>query len=610
MQDSGFPQCGTLLPRPSSPVRIVRYTPALAHEPVQELLEPRRIIRWGWAGRMVVASAILLAAIFVWREADPADTLVATLGFLVAVLATIGAYLYAEVDQRPMGRAFLALHLAIDLALVTLAVWLTGGWSSQFAAIYVLVIAAGALLHPVWGGVGTALGASVLYAAVALAQRPGWPDVGVWVQIGVFLAVGGGLGLLVGRLRQIHRGRAAYTEQLVTVQFEAADILRSIRSGILTVDPAGRLLYANPMASELLGIDLAVHVGRPVLGVLTPAAPVLAQLLADASQTRRCVARAEGRIHRAVGEIEVGMTTTVTDAPAGGGATTTAIFQDISDSRRLQALHVRTERLQAVAELGASLAHEIRNPLASIRSATEQLARRRALAAVGAEDDDADGALLHTLIVREADRLSRLLGDFLDFARADVSRLAPLDLGLVARDAATLAAAHPERAEGVDLSVEVAPGLPTVEGDADLLHRAIFNLALNAVQAVGPGGAVQVRVEPRTATHESPDAGAGPGGGVEAAAATMVAVSVADDGPGIPMALRSRLFEPFVSGKPGGTGLGLPVVHRAAEAHRGVVVVDALPRGTRFTMLLPVASGRPALAATVVGAANMPFPFP
>jgi two-component system sensor histidine kinase PilS (NtrC family) len=390
----------------------------------------------------------------------------------------------------------------------------------------------------------------------------------------------------VHRLRQLQQGRSAFTQQLMTVQLEAADILRAIRSGILTIDPQGRLLYANPMAAELLGLDLERLLGRPVLPAIERVAPELAQLLADSSRHRRRVARAEGVIRREGGEVEVGMTTTVAEVPGGGARyTTTAIFQDISDSKRLQALHVRTERLQAVAELSASLAHEIRNPLASIRSATEQLARRRVLAAVGTEEDE-DGVLLHTLIVREADRLSRLLGDFLDFARAQVSRLALLDIGAVARGAAELAAAHPERPEGVQLAVEVTPGLPLVEGDEDLLHRAVFNLVLNAVQAVEPGGHVWVRVEPHdavgTAGREVPDLDTPP----------LVAVSITDDGPGIPPELRTRLFEPFVSGKPGGTGLGLPVVHRAAEAHRGLVLVDALPRGTRFTLFLPASPTR------------------
>jgi len=247
----------------------------------------------------------------------------------------------------------------------------------------------------------------------------------------------------------------------------------------------------------------------------------------------------------------------------------------------LQALHVRAERLQAVAELSASLAHEIRNPLAAIRSATEQLARLH----TPAPNEDDDQRILHSLIVREADRLSRLLADFLDFARTRVARLASLDVGATVHTAAMLAASHPDRGPAVHVQVDVASDLPRLNGDEDLLHRAVFNLVLNAIQAVGTDGHVFVQVD-----RQPPD---GVNGSSVAVTGDLIAISVTDDGPGIPDDLKDRLFEPFVSGKVGGTGLGLPVVHRAVEAHRGVVLVDRLPQGTRFCVVLPVSPAMP-----------------
>lgn len=261
--------------------------------------------------------------------------------------------------------------------------------------------------------------------------------------------------------------------------------------------------------------------------------------------------------------------------------------------KRLQMLHVRAERLQAVAELSASLAHEIRNPLASIRSATQQLARRRDLSALPADDDE---RILHGLVVRESDApRSRRLADFLDFARARVTRIEALDLDLLVRASVALAASHPDRATGVELSVDVEPDLPRVEGDEDLLHRAVFNLVLNALQAVPDHGHVRVRVARASVEQYRVPA-------LTALNAPLVAITVADDGPGIPAELRDRLFEPFVSGKPGGTGLGLPVVHRAVEAHRGVVLVDATPPGTCFTVILPVGTAHAAADPVARGA--------
>ena len=271
----------------------------------------------------------------------------------------------------------------------------------------------------------------------------------------------------------------------------------------------------------------------------------------------------------------LGVTTTAPDSNGDDQhrlATSTAIFQDISNNKRLESLRVRAERLEAVAALSASLAHEIRNPLASIRSAVEQLA--------GARHATDDERVLGSLVMRESDRLSRLLGEFLDFARTRATVIKPVDLGAIARGAASLASAHPSRAEGVVVNCS-APGSPyVIEADEDLLHRAIFNLALNAVQAAPAGGRVDVDIVPLPPDEVPVGAGFDDG---------AVALHVTDNGPGIPLDLRSRIFEPFVTTKEGGSGLGLPVVHRAVEAHRGLVLVDSSSHGTRFTMLLPLA---------------------
>jgi two-component system sensor histidine kinase PilS (NtrC family) len=550
------------------------------------MLDPRRMLRWVWLGRVVLSCAILVAAVFVWNKAEPNDTLIATLAFAVATLVTVASAMYGEVEHRPYGPKFYGLQCAVDLGLVTAIVHITGGWNSQFAALYILVIASAALLLPFRGGLAVAAGACLLYSLDVLWLRPGAAPIGMVVQIGVFIVVAIGSGFVSLRLRQAGVGREALAAQLVKVQLEAADILRTIRSGIVTVDTNGSLLYANPAAADLLGINLRSFTGRPVLETLRGISSQLAQVLEQSSQDGTRTTRAEGRITRDGVEFEIGVTTTVSESSDGSGRhSATAIFQDISDTKRLQMLHVRAERLQAVAELSASLAHEIRNPLASIRSATEQLARRRDLSALPADDDE---RILHGLVVRESDRLSRLLSDFLDFARARVTRIEALDLDALVRASVALAATHPDRASGVQLTVVVEPELPRVEGDEDLLHRAVFNLVLNALQAVPANGLVEVRVA-RASTqqyrvHSSAELNA-----------PLVAISVADNGAGIPADLRDRLFEPFVSGKPGGTGLGLPVVHRAVEAHRGVVLVDSTSAGTCFTIVLPVGAADVAL---------------
>lgn len=547
----------------------MRYTPSYPELAVRRMLDPTRVLRWVWLGRVAIGFAILVAAVFVWERARPIDTLVATLAFAGALLATVASAMYAEIYRRPIGLGFYRVQCGVDLLLVTAVVHVTGGWSSQFAALYILVIAVAALLLPFRDGIVVAMAASALYMVDVLWLRMATPQLAIWVQLGVFVVVSLGSGVIAARLREAGAGRDALAAQLVKVQLEAADILRSIQSGIVTVDVTGHLLYANPAAGDLLGLPLRELVGRPVMGTLAAVAPELAAVLERTAREGLRRTRAEGVIRRDGRSVLVGLTTTFADRD-GAGRTATAIFQDISDTKRLQALHVRAERLQAVAELSASLAHEIKNPLASIRSATEQLARRHARRGETDEDETA----LFALTVREADRLSRLLSEFLDFARTRATQLTRVELTAVARSAVALAEQHPDRGDGVRLILDLSEhdAECVVAGDDDLLHRAVFNLVLNAVQAVGPTGCVRVRV---AAAVDS------------ALTGEAVAVEVCDDGPGIAPAVRERLFEPFVTSKPGGSGLGLAVVQRAAEAHRGVVLVDALPHGTRFTLLVP-----------------------
>ena len=541
--------------------------------PLRPFLDPNRVLRWVYVGRLTMSAAIFLAAVAAWRSTDVGNTLVASLVITGTLTFTALSALHSEVYRRRLGPTFLHSQTLFDLVVVTAVVHVTGGANSQFAALYIPVIAAAALLLPFSGGLLTAaLGCVLYFADVILAPGPEL-DIAVWLQLGVFAAVALGSGYIAARLRQAGAGTEELAAELVKVRLQAADILRNIRSGIITVDATGALVYANPAASQLLGLPLDDHVGSPVISTISSASPELGRALERATADRIRTTRAEGMISAGDRRFPVGLHTTCSDGDGDTtSATATAIFQDITDQKRLDTLHARAERLEAVAELSASLAHEIKNPLASIRSAVEQLAR--------SPRTNPDERTLAELIVRESDRLSRLLSEFLDFARVRVARVEQVDLAAVARGAASLAAAHPDRPDGVDV-VCAAPngdGDMVVEGDEDLLHRAVFNLALNAVQASPNEG--RVRVELAALTMDEVPAGVSFDRG-------GVALRVSDDGPGIPAEIRDRLFDPFFTTKPGGTGLGLSIVHRAIEAHRGFVFVDSDTRGTRVTVLLP-----------------------
>lgn len=550
---------------------------------LQAILEPRRILRWVYVGRLSLASAIYLASLYVWKlEEVPANTkLIASLAFAGAAMFTMVSGVVSEIKQLPLGRSFFHLQSAFDVLLVTAVVHLTGGGTSQFAALYILVIAIYSVILPAGGGVLTAAFAMVLYCADVIwtpSQSLDWGTASLWLQLGVFAIVALGSGFLSARLKEVGTGHEKLAAELVHLRLQAADILRNIRSGIITVDTQGMLMHANPAASALLGQPLDIHIGKPILDILKPVAPNLVLALQRTVNHGIRTTRAEGTITITDRSFPIGVTTTFSEGSGNGTGpptTATAIFQDISDQKRLDALHLRAQRLEAVAELSASLAHEIKNPLASIRSSVEQLAR----APHAGEDEQ----VLARLIVRESDRLSRLLSEFLDFARVRLTRIEPVDLASIARGAANLAEAHPGKAEGVTVSFTSEDEELLIDGDEDLLHRAVFNLTLNAIQAVGPGGRVGIDVT-RVANNRLPvglffEPGA-------------VSVRVSDDGPGISDDIRDRLFEPFATTKQGGSGLGLSIVHRAIEAHRGHVLVDSGKQGTSFTVLLPTSQSK------------------
>ena len=214
----------------------------------------------------------------------------------------------------------------------------------------------------------------------------------------------------------------------------------------------------------------------------------------------------------------------------------------------------RAERLATTAQLAAIVAHEVRNPLQTIRAGVELLGERH--------PDDARGKELSLEILEEVDRLNRLTQDFLLLAREAPLHRAPVDLRGLLYD---VAGRGGRRLPDVQVEVSVAEGLPSIAGDADALRRVFANLVQNAAQASGGRGRVRLAAE------------AAPGG---------VAIRVVDDGPGVSDAVRARLFEPWSSSREGGTGLGLSLSRSIVERHGGKLSLEATARGATFRVLL------------------------
>src|SRR5215216_75202 len=393
------------------------------------LPDQRTLLTWLFAGRLVLATGVLLGAGLVWTE-RPQESFIVSVSVVFALMFTLyGAGTIFLLRRKPTS-AFFFIQALVDLGLVTTIL------------------------------------ASVLFLGDTIWTHGASLDTVSWAQIGVFNLVFAIMAVLGHRLREAGMEQATLATELQRVRLEADDILRNIRSGVLTVDGFGRLAFINPTAERLLDLDGEALIGLPVLDQLKSRSSELWAAAVAGMRNGRKISRGEGMVVQGAGRMfPIGLSTTTFRQEAQEAPSVTAIFTDISDLKEVQELHMRAERLEAVAELSASLAHEIRNPLASIRSSVEQLARSK-----HADDDE---RFLSGLIVRESDRLSRLLSEFLDFARVRATHFAPVDLHSVVVAVVRLIRAHPECRPDAVITVE--GGHTLLEGDEDLLHRVVAN---------------------------------------------------------------------------------------------------------------------------------------
>lgn len=235
------------------------------------------------------------------------------------------------------------------------------------------------------------------------------------------------------------------------------------------------------------------------------------------------------------------------------------IHQQMNELQQVRVRLAQSEKLAALGQLAAAIAHEVRTPLAVMRSASQNIAE-----AVG--DSSPDASKSCTFMVAEIDRLTNVVSSLLTFARPLALRRQHARIGEMLSKTVQLAEGDLGSA-GVRLQQRTAQDLPEVDVDPDLFCQAVLGLVANAVQAAGPGGEVNV-----SATTD--------GAGVE--------VAVEDSGPGVPSNLRERIFEPFFTTRPHGTGLGLAVVRQIVEAHGGMLQVgERRGGGARFAIRLP-----------------------
>lgn len=537
--------------------------------------------------RFLVVSVILGSGILVmkgYRE-ESVTPFYALLG--ITTFLTVAYSIAARYGGRLRLQAW--IQLIADVGLATGIVYYTGGMSSPFALLYVLTITAGSAFLLLRGtvllGVLCTIACSVLAAVeqggtISGAGNPlSWnihSEAGRYMilQIGLYGITFLSVALLSGYLsvRLSRRGVAldAVRSKLRQVHLDTDQILRSLSSGLMTVDRYGRIMNFNRAAEEICGIKSDHVIGKSYEDAFGQFAPEMIALINGILSGGESALRQETNLVSLSGEIiPLGVSVSALRDVEGENAGVVAIFQNLTEVRKMEEQIRHADRLAAVGELSAGIAHEIRNPLATISGSIQVLKSELPV--------EGENKRLLELVVRESDRLHRIIEEFLEFARIRPARQVRVDFRMLIEGIIDQLPDHPKMRENVRIHLQ--PDIPSAEvlADEELIRTVFLNLAINGMEAMNGGGDLTIGVREVESFRGSPDA----------APTRALAVRIEDTGEGIPDENRKELFNPFFTTKKGGTGLGLSMAQKIVLRHNGKIELESGPWGSAFTVYLP-----------------------
>jgi two-component system sensor histidine kinase PilS (NtrC family) len=542
-------------------------------------------------GTRVVVSTLLMGSAIVFQVNAPGSLPIDPFFFLIGLtycLSVIYAVTLPYVDRHPW---LIAVQGLVDVVVVTAFIYFTGGITSYFQLLYVLPILGATAVRMQRGARQLALLSALLYGMLVLHQysggagyiggvfvgdvRPLLPPIRVAIftvaaNAMAFVAVAWLAGSLAERLASADDRLAVTSTALADLQAFNEHVIASLTSGLITTDRAGRIISLNRAAEQITGLPTAAARGRVAAEALQAPETFAAELSRDFGGAPSL--RADYTYHAPNGRrVEIGLSAArlvTPDGPAGYLLT----FQDVTEIRRLERDARKRQRLAAVGEMAAGIAHEIRNPLASMRGSIQVLRSELSLT-----DEQAS---LMDIVLRESDRLNDTIQSFLSYARPQAAVPQPVDLVRTLQEAATLLRNSPEIRAGHQVLVEGPAEGVIVDADDSQLRQVIWNLATNGLRAMPAGGTLRLQAQPPAVEREEP------------------ALVVADEGVGIPAEQLDTLFQPFHGSFGQGSGLGLAIVHRIVQDHRGEVAIESeVGRGTCVTVRLP--AGRPVQAEVV-----------
>jgi two-component system sensor histidine kinase PilS (NtrC family) len=532
----------------------------------------------GWliAGRLV--TAILLSVVGnLWTRAGESQHTINKSLVLLTIVAglTIAYAIIFRLSKNILAQA--RFQLAVDVVLVTWLTWNSEVIQSPYIALYIVVIAISSLFLGPRGAVITSVACAAAFTACSLAITgvfgPTSPtnliagSLSQTVQwIGLFDIAFLVVGLLSARLaerqsRSDFRLQAA-KQSLANLRALHERIVESIRSGVVTTDLAGRIYTFNAAAEEItryreetirgqdasiLFGDLTDHIAKSVRAV----------------QNGETSPRFEASCTTAEGmRVRLGFSISPLSTESGETTGMVITFQDLTQVRTLEETSRRQDRLAAIGRMAASIAHEIRNPLAAMRGSIQMLRAEM--------NSDSSQTELMEIILRESDRLNRIITDFLSYARPRSLIQARVDVGDLLHQTFALLRHSPEIGPNQTVSEELPREPVFAQADEGQLKQVFWNLARNALQAMPQGGTLRATLEKNSDNR--------------------LRIEFSDTGRGMTTDQVEHLFEPF-SSTTGGTGLGLSIVYQIIRDHGGTINVRSREgQGTKITVELPLAT--------------------
>lgn len=472
------------------------------------------------------------------------------------------------------------VQFVIDAFLITWLVWKTGDLSSPYITLFTILIAISSVF---FGSRGTLLFAALcvilfstlsfttvfdLVESYGLEQTPSKIVQILAFHIVAFLVVG----LLAARLSDRHESgqKLRETEKtLLNLRVLHERIVESIRSGLITTDLEGKIYTFNLAAEEITGYTSEQMRGKNIAQLLGDIKYAINLSLQGKDSTEQ-PSRFETDILTPEGfAIHIGYG--ISPLFAENGETTGLIitFQDLTEIRSMEESVRRKDRLAAVGRVAAGLAHEIRNPLGAMRGAIQVMQAQT--------PPESSQASLMEIILRESDRLNKIITNFLTYARPRVNNFSEIDLCEAINDTFTLLKHSPEIKETHNLEFNLPPNPIPISADPTQLKQIFWNLSRNSIQAMPNGGNLTLQV------NQLPP--------------NRVQIVFTDSGVGMPPEQVEQLFEPFSNSTTGGTGLGLSIVYQIVRDHNGTINVRSLEgEGTTITLEFPT-DFRPQLSA-------------